>query len=93
MLGVALPEEYTNNVMNVYNRKREGRRKKKEAREKCIIDFNDSDADFAFIAGYTDGGAPYGITWEEQAEIDKYENQVLEDGSVVPGYRAGHEDH
>ena len=25
----------------------------------------DSDAQFAFIAGYTEGGFPYGITWEE----------------------------
>ena len=25
----------------------------------------DSDDTFHFIAGYTDGGAPYGITWEE----------------------------
>lgn len=25
----------------------------------------DSDDTFAYIAGYTEGGAPYGITWEE----------------------------
>lgn len=25
----------------------------------------DSDASFSFIAGYTSGGAPYGLTWEE----------------------------
>ena len=31
-----------------------------------IEEFNpDSDATFAFIAGYTSGGAPYGVTWEE----------------------------
>ena len=23
------------------------------------------DGDFAFIAGYTDGGAPYGLRWED----------------------------
>lgn len=30
----------------------------------------DSDETFAFIAGYTEGGAPYGVTWEQKAEIE-----------------------
>jgi hypothetical protein len=30
-----------------------------------------SDDHFAYIAGYTPGGAPYGITWEEQEEIER----------------------
>ena len=25
----------------------------------------DSDENFSFIAGYTSGGAPYGLTWDE----------------------------
>ena len=29
----------------------------------------ESDEYFAYIAGYTDGGFPYGITWEEAREI------------------------
>ena len=28
----------------------------------------EQDEDFHFIADYTSGGAPYGITWEEAAE-------------------------
>lgn len=32
----------------------------------------ESDDYFAYIAGYTPGGAPYGITWEEQEEIERY---------------------
>jgi len=31
----------------------------------------ESDEYFAYIAGYTDGGFPYGITWEEASEIEK----------------------
>ncbi len=27
------------------------------------------DASFAFIAGHTSGGAPYGVTWEEWEEF------------------------
>ena len=37
--------------------------------EKAIQDFYDrfpgSDDNFYYIAGYTPGGAPYGVTWEE----------------------------
>lgn len=31
----------------------------------------ESDEYFACIVGYTSGGAPYGLTWEEQAEIER----------------------
>ena len=27
--------------------------------------YSDMDGTFAFIAGYTPGGAPYGVTWEQ----------------------------
>jgi hypothetical protein len=43
------------------------RRKQKHARR---ADFRESDETFAFIAGYTEGGAPYGITWEEMEALD-----------------------
>jgi len=33
----------------------------------------DSDENFAYIAGYTSGGAPFGLTWEEWEEIDRDE--------------------
>ena len=32
--------------------------------------------EFAYIVGYTNGGVPYGITWEEQAEIDRKEEEL-----------------
>ena len=32
-------------------------------------EYPDSDENFYYIAGYTSGGAPYGITWE-QAEAE-----------------------
>lgn len=40
----------------------------------------DSDDTFAFIAGYTSAGFPYGITWEEMEEIEKQDkaNKVQE---------------
>ena len=48
--------------------------KKKRQEPVCDID---QDENFAFIAGYTPGGFPYGITWEEQAEIDRRERKEL----------------
>ncbi|WP_202630804.1 hypothetical protein [Pallidibacillus pasinlerensis] len=29
-----------------------------------------SDGQFFFITGYTSGGTPYGITWEEWEEVE-----------------------
>ncbi len=39
----------------------------------------ESDEYFAYIAGYTDGGFPYGITWEEAREIEKSDSQFGKD--------------
>ncbi|MBN2794316.1 MAG: hypothetical protein JXR88_02835 [Clostridia bacterium] len=33
----------------------------------------------AYIAGYTSGGVPYGLTLEEMAEIERKENLVIEE--------------
>lgn len=43
--------------------KRRARRKAKKEQESCFHE--DQDDTFFFIAGYTSGGAPYGVTWEE----------------------------
>ena len=41
-------------------------RKKKKSKNKPENDWNNFQDDrFFFIAGYTSGGAPYGVTWEE----------------------------
>ncbi|HIT89166.1 MAG TPA: GNAT family N-acetyltransferase [Candidatus Merdenecus merdavium] len=42
-----------------------GKRKSSKNQDKVIDMYEDSDDTFAFIAGYTDGGAPFGTTWEE----------------------------
>ncbi len=43
--------------------KRQRRLDEAEAREHALG--IDQDENFAFIVGYTSGGAPYGITWDE----------------------------
>ena len=45
------------------------RPRKKFAANRKIYE-SDSDECFAYIAGYTEGGFPYGITWEEMREIE-----------------------
>lgn len=44
-------------------KKREEREEK--AQQELFDRFPNSDDTFFFIAGYTSGGAPYGVTWEE----------------------------
>ena len=40
--------------------------KKQQAAEDIRMEmYSDMDGTFAFIAGYTPGGAPYGVTWEQ----------------------------
>lgn len=43
------------------------RRKEKHAARPSVHDWDD---DFAFIAGCTEGGAPYGIPWSEWEDLD-----------------------
>jgi len=38
----------------------------------------DQDDRFYYIAGYTSGGAPYGVTWEEMG-LEPYENPDMKD--------------
>ncbi len=45
-----------------------GKKRPKHKNQKVAEDiytqmFSDMDDTFAFIAGYTPGGAPYGVTW------------------------------
>ena len=43
------------------------RKKKKQGKNEAVhIDpYPDMDGEFAYIAGYTSGGAPYGVRWED----------------------------
>lgn len=46
--------------------KRKQRRAKRQAMKNHAVENNTCQDDtFFYIAGYTSGGAPYGVTWEE----------------------------
>ena len=71
-LGVIIPENLENQIVESLKRRIEQRKLAKEKAEALDIAVNDSDYNFAFIAGYTSGEFPYGLTHEEleNAELD-----------------------
>ena len=69
ILGVDIPDERLEQARrNERDRAADNaRRKQKRARPRTI---RESDETFAFIVGYTEGGAPYGVTWEEMQALE-----------------------
>ena len=49
------------------------RRRRKLLRKEAFNEILEQDETFAYIAGYTEAGFAYGVTWEEWERLD-YEN-------------------
>ena len=78
MLGVEISEEYENNLRRSLQQLWDQRRLRKQKREQQNnVEPFESDWYHAIIIGYTDGGASYGITWEQMEEIDRAENRFV----------------
>ena len=54
-------------------RKANAKRRKNRAKKELGLPPMERDDTFSFIAGYTSGGAPYGLTWEEM-ELEPWED-------------------
>jgi len=67
MLGVDLDPDYVERATAAEMIRREQLAEKKREREEQerISKHADQSDQFFYIAGYTSGGAPYGVTWEE----------------------------
>jgi hypothetical protein len=81
-LGVAIDQEYEEQVRQSL----EGRaRAKKAEREKASLAelWPDCDDTFAYIAGYTPGGVPFGVTWDDVEEDPPW----AEDDEIKPTRR------
>ncbi|MCZ0704484.1 hypothetical protein J2T56_003006 [Natronobacillus azotifigens] len=79
MLGHTFSDKYKQELKdNMIRRQvnKERRRTEHRKRELEMDLFEESDETFAFIAGYTSGGASYGITWEEWGDIEKGEEDL-----------------
>lgn len=75
LTGTVISEEYENQLrqsIEVLKRQRQLSKDKKRQELNSTSEF-DSDENFAFIAGYTSGGFPFGITHEETDEINNNE--------------------
>ena len=66
-LGVNYTQEQLDQIKQAEEQRLRQRRMEREAKEREQLAelYEDCDGRFAFIAGYTDGGAPYGVMWEE----------------------------
>ena len=74
-LGVTFDEGWLAQIRKTLENTHLARAREKAARKRQaeLEALADSDENFAFIAGYTPGGFPYGITWEEAAELEQKE--------------------
>jgi hypothetical protein len=69
-LGASIRDEQIEIVERFSKEKVQRRinKREKKKQEDLMKEYEDSDDTFAYIAGYTDGGAPFGITYEEMEE-------------------------
>ena len=80
--GVSFAPEYEQQILRPNSQRIEKKRRKKGLRALKLKEFNkselwESDENFAFIIGYTSGGAPFGVThdeWESKDCPDNYSN-------------------
>lgn len=81
LLGVLSPEKQKTyeDQLKAKEQKRAENNEVRAARASVKTDVSDcpfQDENFYFIAGYTQGGVPYGITWEEAGEIEAAEHET-----------------
>lgn len=67
LIGVSFTAESEQQVIRSYQQRIEHKRKQKQLRALKLNgpELIESDENFAFIAGYTSNGVPYGITYDE----------------------------
>ncbi len=70
MLGIDVSDERLSKAKEKLVNKVESRRRLRGQKKKTEPEdlYSDSDDYFYYIAGYTPGGMPYGVTWEEMGE-------------------------
>ncbi len=77
MLGVEIDpvrkERTLQGVQQQAEHRRQLKRERRAAQEAAVFGW-DQDDTFAVIIGYTSGGAPYGVTWEEWNALEGSED-------------------
>lgn len=73
-IGALSPEKLANLKRSEEIRIQKKQEARREKEDQATADrWADSDDTFFYIAGYTSGGAPYGVTWEEMG-LEPYED-------------------
>jgi hypothetical protein len=74
-LGVELNEEYLSQLMITIQNSYPNEKRVTPIERGEFPFYNDPDSNeiFAYIAGYTSGGLPYGVTWEELEQQEEFE--------------------
>ena len=75
MLGVEKSETYENQVKQSVEDRQRAKQLKKEQQAEAAYLADYVDDGFYFIAGYTSGGAPYGLTCEQMDAINREESE------------------
>jgi hypothetical protein len=71
LLGLPITAEYEEAVKRAVEQRIMQNQQMKEVKKNQLNGLQGmQDDDFAYIVGYTSGGAPYGLTWEEMPEED-----------------------
>ena len=74
-IGYEFQPGYIENLLKAEAARTEQIRKKREEQKLSEMYHNEfQDDTFFFIAGYTSGGAPYGVTWEQMG-LNPYEEE------------------
>lgn len=72
-IGHVFRPEYVDAVLQAEERRIRQKALKKQEQAEHEVDWQDDR--FYFIAGYTSGGVPYGVTWEEMG-LEPYEDDL-----------------
>lgn len=70
MLGFQIRSSYKEELKRDELQKQDKAEKRKQLKEQEANLWEESDGTFAYIVGYTSGGVPYGVSWEEWDELD-----------------------
>jgi len=86
LLGVQLSAETiqqakTSAEASVKDKKARKEKRRRRLEEEQLSYPPDSDETYAYIAGYTSGGVPFGITWEE---MERFNDQDSLDETIPP---------
>jgi hypothetical protein len=81
ILGIAIEPEYKNKVLNSAACAVATRRSRKLRRNE-VFEYFDQDETFAYIAGYTEAGFAYGITWDEWERLDCDDSNKPDGGTI-----------